>query len=116
MTIIGAAGRSGSNDDAPAVPLQQDLRRDAARGRAAGDGRQVDDGDDLAADIGHTQHVRRGVDHLGQRGHDHDLAHLEDIDAVRFPATGTLIYSEEKQQDLQLVGTRQLGSCVDAFQ
>ena len=67
---LGAAGVLGN---------QQDIQPGA--GRAPGNRRQIDDRQDLPAQIDHTHHVGWRSGHRGDHGHRNDLSDLEYIDA-----------------------------------
>jgi hypothetical protein len=50
-------------------------------GVAAGNGRQIDDRNHFSPHVGNAHDRRRRIDHDGNLGHHHDLAHLEHVDA-----------------------------------
>ena len=81
-------------------------------GNAADHGRQVDDGNDLATDIGHAQHVGRRVGDGGDGRHDHDLAHLEHIDAEQFATVTARGFAQAEQHQFEFVVAREVAALI----
>jgi hypothetical protein len=87
---LGGAGKL--RDEQDAQPLG---------GVAAGDGRQIDHRNHFAAHIGNAHHRGRRIDHDGNLGHHHDLAHLEDVDAEQLTPVRALCLAQAKQEQLE---------------
>ena len=99
---LRAAGVFGDQQDVEAC------LRGTARHR-----RQVDDRQNLTAQIDHAHHVgRRSGDGRDGR-HGQDLANLEHIDAEQLAAAEAGVSAQTKQQQFQFVGTGQIGPFVD---
>jgi hypothetical protein len=78
--------------------------------------RQIHDRHQDAAQGDHSLHGRRHVRRRRYRRSAHDLAYLEDIDAVGFMPSGTRVGTQREQEDLELVGARQAGTRIDVLQ
>jgi hypothetical protein len=63
----------------------------------AGDRRQVQHLDDLAAQVDHAQHVGGRAGDGGDLRHRHDLADLEDVDAEQLAAVAVLVAAEAEK-------------------
>ncbi|BCM04628.1 hypothetical protein MAFF301560_40150 (plasmid) [Ralstonia solanacearum] len=53
-----------------------------------------------------------GIRHMRHRRHDHDLAHLEHVDAEQFPLAA-LRFAQAKQQQLEAIVVRQIGPFIN---
>ena len=99
---LGGAGKFGDQQNAQTL------------GRiAAGHGWQVDDRNHLTPNIGHSHDRRRRIDHDGDLGHHHDLAHLEHIDAKQLAPLRTRGLTQTKQKQLKHAVAGQIGSLVN---
>jgi hypothetical protein len=79
----------------------------------AGDGRQVQHLDDLAAQVDHAQHVRGRAGDRGDLRHRDDLADLEDVNAEQLAMIAVVVAAEAEKQKLEFVGAREVAALVD---